>query len=362
MSILYKYCKYDELMNETFNPHQTNNIIISVASTYDHFISDEFIAVADSLFKQRLQIKYVVINLYNQYETLTIFDQQLVDDRNQYLLTKYNNIIIKHSEKHGTISKIFGLMDIDDVDENDRIITVDDDWIMDNNMTLYYELCYEIFSCEFIAIDKDGLVNRNDECIFYDNYQGFIFNWLSVSFKYKYVKLICDFYIQTTNLEPKLMHCDDLIMTLFYKKFRIYTCGINIIFNKINNKFLSKYDFVKKKYKMAEINNLEQQILCQNNIPFENVQDQNFIVNKNDNYENIDFIIENTINKRFNIHNINNLTINNDFINGPQHVCISYFNDNIAIITITSIDKNIDDNVKLNLNNAEIDLLNLTKN
>jgi hypothetical protein len=202
-----------------------NKTIISLSSIPIRIITSEFDTVIDSLFNQHIKIYKIVVNICHNYRRNFIYDKQQLQDKINYLTNKYDNLIFNYSDDYGPITKILGLYNSGiELTDEDRVIVVDDDWVMNSNMTYYYEYVYQLYNCDGVFINErdiinwDGFVNIPQSQIFYDNYQNFVYGWLSFSMKYKFIKKLYDFYNKYVNLDESLWKHDDLLITVFYKQ------------------------------------------------------------------------------------------------------------------------------------------------
>lgn len=214
-----------------------NNIIFSLTSIPSRFINIQFEKTIDSLYNQLLKPKYIIINLCYNYNRNFNYDKNIFENKIKFFKEKYDNIIINFSEDFGPITKILGLYNIKDLlNPDDIIIVVDDDNIYQDKITYYYNLCYQLYTCDSIFIDETNIFNKNNSLnsneifnIFYDNYKDFVYGWLSFSMKFKFISNLYDFYHKIIIDDEKIINHDDLILTLFYKIYNLYSCGINLI-------------------------------------------------------------------------------------------------------------------------------------
>jgi len=308
--------------------NKINNIILSLTVPIDRFTSDDFFSFVDTLYNQELPAKYIFLNicdkisimlakapsLFNKFANQTNKDN--IDNRIKLLTEKYNNLFVNMCDNLSPIIKISGLYNLHtkyNIDNNDKIIVIDSDCNISPKLTLYYELCYEIYNCEFVGVNYNP--TKKYDNIFFDNLNTMISSSSSYSIKYKYLTKLCDFIKEVPNKDN-----DDLIITSFYKKEKLYSCGINLnLTNKIfDNNITSEY------------------------------------------FNNNDIIFEiNNCNERYLLSNILNLNtkVKVDDMN-TKHCSISYFNNNIAIITITSF-QTIENNITLLSNDKIINIDNL---
>lgn len=338
---------------DIYNLDKVNDIIISLTTIPARLMDENFMLVIDSLYNQILKPKYIYIHLCKIYKRNFTFDTEKVNEICNLIKEKYDNIIINYTEDYGPITKILGLLTVKETfTDNTKIIVVDDDWILNPLLTLYYELCYELYNCECIGINERDLINWPNgnidaplEClqIFYDNYQNFLFGWLTFSIKFKYVKQIYAFYNNIIKENDLISNHDDLIMTLFYKANNIYTCGINIIFNKLDILSLVDTDALKNIGNSYEFRKeLEEKYLNKYNYPLIYKNQHVYIDNKND--YNQTFIAADK-DPRWLLRNVTNIEFGNN-----NNIIFTYFNNNIIVLTITFFDE-IKNSFELKINN-----------
>ena len=306
-----------------------NNYILSLTSTIDRFISDDFILYIDNLYTQEIPAKYIFINIYDKAtvvlnKALAIFNKftsqtnkEQIENRIKLLESKYTNLFINMCDDLGPIIKILGLYNLNtkyNINDNDKIIIIDSESKISSKLIFYYELCYQLYNCEFIAGSND----TKYDSLFFDNLESIVSTKASYSLKYKYINKLHNFYNQMNEHKNN----DDMIITLFYQKENLYSCGINIP-------------------------------LCSN------ITAEYLDSTKDSTKDNIKFEINN-VNKRCLLSNIVNLYTKPavddlDIIN----ISLSYFNNNIAIITLTFF-QDIKNNIILNLRNKIININNLS--
>jgi GR25 family glycosyltransferase involved in LPS biosynthesis len=320
--------------------NKINNIILSFTAPIDRFISDDFLLFIEKLYNQELPAKYIFINIYDKMTLLlsrapSLFNKfsnqsnkENIENRIKLLTEKYNNLFINMCDDLGPIIKILGLYNLHkkyNIDENDKIIVIDSDCNISPKLTLYYELCYEIYNCEFIGVNYN-LAKKYDD-IFFDNLNDMVSSTSSYSIKYKYLNKLYDFAKETSNIKDS----DDLVMTLFYRKEKLYSCGINL--NLTNKKLDNNIEIAKEEYfnKYDLLNNVNDNIIFEIN----NCKAR--------------FLLSNIL-------NLNTKVTINDM--NTKHCSISYFNNNIAMITITSF-QTIENNITLLSNNKIININNL---
>jgi mannosyltransferase OCH1-like enzyme len=342
-------------INININFNYKSNIIISLAILPNRILINEFENCLIFLLNQKITPKYIIINYCTEYKRIKNINYELFYNKISYFKNKYNDsIIFNESFDYGPITKALGLLHLNDnikskIDNNDKIIIIDDDWKYNNLLTYYYELCYNLYNCDGIFIDEKNLINWNNNMeiiskknIFYDNYSGFAYGWLSFSFKYKYLSNLNDIYNELLKIDNNIFLHDDLTFTIFYKKFNLYICGINL-FLPINDIRLLEYSdglrLDDNSYNMRF--NLEQKFLKIYNILFE--VNNSIKIIKNKEYNN-NFIIDNLINERNLLYEINEIEYDPKINNYEKyHFDIKYISSNIFLLTITNFSDKYED-------------------
>ncbi len=328
------------------NLNKVNDIIISLTTIPTRFLNQEFENVLDSLNNQILKPKKIVVFLCHKYNRHFEYCQLEFDSKLEYFRNKYNNILFHFTEDYGPITKILGFIDIyETFDKNDKIIVVDDDWKKLDMTTYYFKMCYDLYQCDAVFIDERELINWTNNRylysyneIFYDNYQNFAYGWLSFSFKMNFIPKLYDFYKKVIEIDPLIICHDDLIITLFYRYNKIYSCGIHLFLSEFEENKISELDALKNSENSFNIRfDLETNFCKFYNIELSILNKHNYI--KNNLTQDSVYSINSNIEKRFLLNNIENINYNpekNNFQN--IHLDIKYFNKNIFIFTITSFE------------------------
>jgi GR25 family glycosyltransferase involved in LPS biosynthesis len=188
------------------------------------------------------------------------------------------------------------------IDDEDKIIFIDESFIqknnLDNNFILMYELGYQLYNCDGIIIDNNKYNN-----LYWDNYNNYLNIKNSYSFKFKSIKNIkIDNFVDTL----------DIHLYKYYKLNKLYLCGLNL-------------------YECDDINN---------NI------DIDIDIDSKERFLNI----QSNIQPRYLLYNVKNINYEptyNDYQN--KHIDIKYYNTNIILVTITYFNINNDNNDKIKL-------------
>ncbi len=346
------------------NLNKINDIIISLTTIPTRFLNPEFEHVLDSLNNQLLKPKKIVVFLCHKYNRNFEYSQLDFDSKLEYFRNKYPNILFHFTEDYGPITKILGFIDIyETFDKNDKIIVVDDDWKKLDMLSYYFKMCYDLYQCDSVFIDERELINWTNNRflyshneIFYDNYQNFAYGWLSFSLKMKCIPDLFNFYNKVLEQDIQIKSHDDLLITLFYRTQKLYSCGIHIFFNDFLDDKMAEQDALKNEPNTWERrSSLEKKFCDIYNLPLTILNNHNYICNSID-YSS-KFIIQENIEKRYLLNNIENINYNpekNDFNN--IHLDIKYFNRNIFILTVTSFEDKRNNNYffELEINSEKV--------
>jgi len=336
---IYNYI--DLSVSDTYNKNK--NIIISLTSIPSRFICNDFVNVIDNLYLQICKPKYIIIILCNEYNRKIDYEEIKVKQRIELLKNKYDNVLIHYSKDYGPITKILGLIDLESkIEENDIIITVDDDWLFHKTMTYYYLLIHQLYQPQCVFIDQRNILEWTNysfvdkKSIFQDKYQGSVFGWLSFSMEYKQLPLLKSFYETVIKQDINILKHDDLIITLFYKTYKLYACEISIIFNIPKETEMDKIMALRDEGDTYWFRrNLENTFYKLYDIPFTNNEKGEVSINNVEITEQIvpikDNIIERTL--LYNIENIRIEPENNDFHN--IHIDYKYFTSKNILITVS---------------------------
>ena len=321
-----------------------NNIIISLTSIPTRLITNEFITLIDKLYNQKLKPKYIIINLCKNYRRQFTYDIDKFNETVVLLNNKYHNVIINLCDTdYGPITKIMGLLDLKgyDINEEDKIIVVDDDWYHLDIMTTVYEYCYQLYECDAVFINERdcikwdwsfefGMNFQNNEVFFYDNYQNFAFGWLTFSFKYKTLSNLKQFYNELVNKDNDIWQHDDLILTLYYKYYKLYACGIGRLLNEMNGTSLVEQNALKNASNAMNCRvMLETKFLNMYGYKYTNINKFLVYIYNDKKYP------YNTLNKNINTTNLTNCqNVNTIPEDGQKIINVKYINKDIICLTI----------------------------
>jgi hypothetical protein len=344
----YEFINSDNISKiDLLIPVKERRIIITMSVIPSRLLTIEFYNNLKALYNQTLKADYIVINFCKKYKRDFTYDHKLCQKMLSFLKKKLPNLIVNICENdYGPITKILGLIDSSlEFKLNDIIIVVDDDWIYDDYMTLFYYNCYTVFNCDCIFVDEkynfEVKNNKNNiNPIFYDNYKNFAYGWLSYSFEYNKIKKLKHFYNKIIKKKSDIWLHDDLIITLYYKYYKYNACGICLFFNKYSKQNIIDIDALKNIKNAFQLRkNLEQYFFKFFGIKY-------ILINNNIIYIN-------------NVPNLNNNTMTNKKLTKITNISVSdgntywYDKDNIFIIVNNNLTEHImsigNDNYKLKL-------------
>jgi hypothetical protein len=319
------------------NTSVCSNIVFSLTSIPSRFIHPQFDITLESLYNQTMKPKYIIINLCHEYNRTFSYDKNQFESKIQYYKEKYDNIIINFSKDFGPITKILGLHNLKDLlNHDDIVIVVDDDNVYEDKIIYFYNLCYQLYTCDCIFIEEKNILNKNNSFntttpfnIFYDNYKDFVNGWLSFSMKFNVINKLYEFYHRIIKDDQRIINHDDLIITLFYKIHNLYACGMNLI--------------TVKEFTCQTIHNLDALSIMEMEHPFRLELEKTFFKKYNINYRNrklskhsINTNLNETILPRtllFNISNVSYYPEKNNF--HFKHIDLKYFDKFTFILTVT---------------------------
>jgi mannosyltransferase OCH1-like enzyme len=347
------------------NKNSKKSIIISLCVLPNRILSDEFENCLSLLTNQFISPKYIIINYCNEYKRINkkSYNHNHFLKKISSLKKKYkDSIFFNESIDYGPITKALGIYHLpenikENIKEDDKIIIVDDDWKYNNLLTYYYELCYSLYHCDMIGIDEQKIITWNNnitivnyDTIFYNHYSGFMYGWLSFSFRYKYLSKIMDLYRELLKIDENIFFHDDLLFTIFYKHLKLYTCGINLFLPINDNRILDKIDGLRLLDNSDKMRfELEKKILSLYHISNEN-NSYPIKICESINNEN-EYIISHFIEKRellYEINEISYLPHENNY--EKYHFDLKYIDSTTFLLTVTIFS---DSKSELEENNVE---------
>mgnify|MGYP000273852807 CR=1 FL=1 len=276
--------------------------IISLVTTNKNLKTNEFKILIDKLTNQIIKPKYILVKveLTEDITPYTIINNNYPDLIINCYQSKLYNISINSGYTYDIhMSNLENILNLSDkIDINDKIIFINDTFDPDNNFILMYELGYQLYNCDGIA------VHSNDhKYLFWDNFQNEINIAESYSFKYNYIKNI--------KIDSLIENQLDKVLYTYYINNDLYMCGMHL----------------KKSLVLLSKTCLNTPDKGYSQISFNKKEDFKF---------NPKLKLAPVIEPRYVLYNVKDLVYNLDIncIDSP-HIDIKYYNSNIIIITIT---------------------------
>ncbi|VBB18281.1 glycosyltransferase [Yasminevirus sp. GU-2018] len=354
------------------------NIIITLTTVPPRIHSDALKLVLKSLFTQTLLPKYVILNVCKKYNKDYGISDDSIEERIKELMHMFPDLVINRCNDYSPATKLLGILELNepicDIKNDDRIIVVDDDCPLNVNMTLHYELCYQLYNCDCVFINERDLLKWGGSHefgmdffkisnIYYDNYQNFAYGWLSFSFKKRFVtRQIVDLLENLKRHSPFIQYHDDLLFTLYYRQARLNACGMNLFFPCITEEIrehmtsgLHVETDARNKRSMLELKLLEM-----HNIGAIGKNDHNYIVNKKDYICNKQ--IQKVIKPRYLIKNVNDIDYDKRVNVHDIQVDFKHFNERHILLTLTVFNPNFNENMITLYHNGTSSQVTLEKN
>ena len=326
LSINDKIIKSDNIIkyvpNIPTNIKRSYNIIISLTIIPPRIIKPEFDLILNKLKNQILKPNFIVVNVCKTYSRKFDYDEKEYKQKIEELKTD-KDVIINICDDYGPATKALGLIEIKHLfNSDDIVICVDDDILYANLLTYMHTLAYQLYNCDSTAVDstKNYSVNNAYNDIFYDNYNGKYYGWVSFSFKFKFIELLFEYFNQVIRIDSNIISHDDLIFTTFFHTNNVYICGINLYFSNLTSTLVELDALKNRQGEQIKREQLENKFKTE--------------------YKKPDTIrIDDEIKERFLLFNVDNYKTNKyDNI----HYDVKYYTNNIIIITLTKF--NLNDN------------------
>ncbi|VBB18283.1 hypothetical protein YASMINEVIRUS_746 [Yasminevirus sp. GU-2018] len=225
--------------------------VITLTTVPNRLCSETLLAVIASLLNQTIKPKYVVLNVCTKYNKPQQMTPEQIDSQVDRIQSIFPDLVINRCADYGPGTKLIGICTLDPVKypirDDDIIIVVDDDCPMDKSMTQHYIDCYGIYDCDGVCVNEKevlswgfyppyGFAINDHKNIYYDNYRGFAYGWLSFSLKKKHVTTeMIDMLNSLVQIDKSVMYHDDLFFTIYCIQKRLNMCGMNLMFNRIDN-------------------------------------------------------------------------------------------------------------------------------
>ncbi|THD42144.1 MAG: hypothetical protein E7774_16470, partial [Bradyrhizobium sp.] len=213
---------------------------ISMTTTPIRAVSEDFLAVLDSLCSQRRKAKQIFLALPKVYRRDFAIDWQAerprVVDRIQ---RRYGDRVhIVECKDFGPATKILGLLSDETSNRNvrpsGRIIVVDDDILYSPELVFLHELCHDLYQCDIAAIDQNGCIEswlplrfRNHTALFSDSDAPSLYGWLGFSLRCDRLEGFQQFFDEAVADTPESLFHDDAIFSAFAKVNGLYSVRIN---------------------------------------------------------------------------------------------------------------------------------------
>lgn len=325
-----------------------SNVVITLTTIPTRLVEENIFRVMDSLAKQTVSAKLIVLNICVNYKRTFDIENKKIDSVLRRMVTRYKNLVINYSYDYGPITKILGLSHLCakkyPMSDDDIVIVVDDDCPLDKNMVYHHIMCHQLYGSDCVFVDEKKLLDwvlfkkYNMEMLrtkstYHDNYQGMCYGWLTYSMKWYCIDGLKDFYEEILRSEPLVFMHDDLILTLWYKHKQYYSCGINLMFNLIDDQVFKTMDQGLHNLRFAMIN----RILMEHRLLNRYCIQHSFIRNKI--YDNKTYgsknVVRSVIKPRYMLSNTDSVDYDNQDNFHDVHVDIKYHNQHTVIITLT---------------------------
>jgi len=207
---------------------------VSLTSVPTRLLSDHLFDVLDSLTTQSVPASKIFLSVCTSYKRKfnKQYDAVTINQRIVKITESYPSVQVIRTKDYGPATKILGLLEYNAQNKFlnpwDQIIVVDDDTIYSKNMILSHSLCHQLYGSDVTAINEDTLINNwspysfninQDNVFFQNNYNGFLYGWLSFGIMYRVTHDLTNFFIHQLKIFPGIFFHDDLLFSLFtYKK------------------------------------------------------------------------------------------------------------------------------------------------
>lgn len=234
---------YNNTKGYTKNNTESDNIkfYISLTTTPSRFYSntgneDAFMNVLRSLSNQTVVPDKIFVSICTKYSRrFTAFNEDIdKKTRIEQIKRELPLVEIIDVNDYGPATKLLGLLEYNSKKRfllpNDLIIVVDDDLLYSRDLVFSHSSCYQLFNCDVVATDQDFIVRSLQpytfnvtDVLFQDNYQGFLYGWLSFSMRVDVTYELLDFYRKIVSMFPDVLYHDDQIFTLYMYHYKLYT-------------------------------------------------------------------------------------------------------------------------------------------
>lgn len=225
--------------------------IISLTAIPTRVLHQEFERTLASLCEgQLLPPKRVILNVCEHYRRKFNYPTQLFHQKLALLKSRFPQLYVNFTEDVGPATKFLGLYNVpkEVVDVSKcNVVVVDDDFVYGKTLTQYHMLAMQLYQSDFVGIDERALVLwnrvgsnsfsfsgdgfRTYHDIFYDNYHGYLFGWMSFCMRGALVHDAKAFFHKTVESSPEMISHDDLFFTLYYLDRNLYGVGMHMFFS-----------------------------------------------------------------------------------------------------------------------------------
>jgi hypothetical protein len=225
---------------ESLDRFRSIRCYISLTTNPSRFYTDDFIEVLKCLSNQTVLPDKIYVSVCSKY--VRKFTNFRTDSEHaeyiEYIKDRFPLVeIIEGVVDHGPATKLLGLLEFnkktDFLKENDLIIVTDDDMLYSNDLVASHMTCYQLYNCDIIAVNEDTMIRTwhpytfNASDIFYlDQYEGFLYGWLSFAVTYRAIKIKNDIEQFHTNIVkkfPDVFYHDDLLFSLYMYVNKLHT-------------------------------------------------------------------------------------------------------------------------------------------
>ncbi|VBB18963.1 putative mannosyltransferase [Yasminevirus sp. GU-2018] len=198
-------------------------------------VTDEFADVLSSLSNQTFKPDKIFVSLCYTYSRkfAVIRDDSERTTRIRELKDKFPLVEILDATDYGPATKLLGLLEYDQkkpfLQKNDVIVVVDDDLLYSENLMYSHAVGMQLYNSDMVAVNQDVIVRtlkpytfKLSDIFYRDNYDGFLYGWLSFSVRAGVTAELFNFYKEITKLFTDIVYHDDLIFTMYMYLYKLY--------------------------------------------------------------------------------------------------------------------------------------------
>lgn len=367
----------DQSLELTEKQSRSIKCYVSLTTNPSRFYTDDFIEVLKCLSNQTILPDKIYLSICSKYvRKFTDFktDTEQIA-RIEYIKQRFPLVeVIEGSTDRGPATKLLGLLEFNKtaniLRENDLIIVTDDDMLYSRDLVSSHLMCYHLYNCDVIAVNEAQMIRswnpytfNLSDTFYLDQYNGFLYGWLSFAITYRAVKIKNDieqFYLDIMKKFPDVFYHDDLLFSLYMYLNKLYTVEnrfITLLHDLAKDRDLYKIDPVKiDRYKQSKreqkninnvsvdartsidsVNPLRDMILSSGTSKYdlENMVYQYYkvgLMGKSYRTRSVEYVIQSSIPQR-DLFLVDNLKL----ISWPEdiHVSFVYLDNQTIILTIT---------------------------